>query len=187
MRRVVMGLASVSLAAVVMTPAGAIGRGAYPEPAPTERPQISLRVALCQSTFPDRVVAVTLTRTNLHNPEHFTFPAQMRGAKPALVRALATALCSLPLMPAGERCPADWGPTYSLQFALPESLGSVGGESRILPASVQTTGCELVRGGEVGTPWVARSPRFFTTLGAAIGLRHATRATFAGELATSGG
>ena len=146
------------------------------------------RFALCQDTFPDRVAVVTVTRSKPLNPEHFSFPARTRGTKPALVRALAHALCSLPKMPAEvQACPADWGPTYNLQFSLPKATGSVivGGDL-ISPVSVGTTGCEVVQGLN-GTRWATPSSKLYPALGAAIGLRRATAATFAGELVTSGG
>ncbi len=188
MRRAVMGLGATLLALAAMAPAGAVGRGPGPLPQLTQRPHIFARYALCADAFSDRVATVMVTRSKPLNPEHFSFPARTRGTKPALVRALARALCSLPKMPAGvQACPDDWGLTYNLQFSLPKPTGPVivGGDL-ISPVSVGTTGCEVVKG-VGGTRWAMSSSRLYPALGAAIGLRRATAATFAGQLALSGG
>ena len=188
MRRVAMGLGATLLALSVSLPAGAVGRGQVPLLGLSGGPRIVARFALCHDTFSDRVANVTVTRSKPLNPEHFTFPARIRGAKPTLVRTLAHTLCALAKMPAGvQACPADWGVTYSLRFTLPKPTSSVivGGDL-IGPVSLQATGCLVVKGlGE--TRWAMSSSKVFSALGAAIGLRKATQATFAGELVTSGG
>ena len=188
MRRVATGLGATLLALSASLSAGAVGRGRGPLLGLSERPHIVGRFALCQDTLSDRVTNVTVTRSKPLNPEHFTFPARTRGTKPALVRTLAHTLCALPKMPAGvQACPAEWGVTYSLRFTLPKPTSSVVvGSDPISLVSLQTTGRLVVRG-LGGTKWVLPSSKLFSALGTAIGLRHATQATFAGELETSGG
>lgn len=188
MRRVATSLGVTLLALVVSLPAGAVGRGQRPPLGLSDAPRVVALFALCQFTFSDRVAKVTVTRSKPLNPEHFTFPARTRGTKPALVRALAHALCALPKMPAGvQACPADWGVTYSLNFTLPKPTSSVvvGGDF-ISPVAVQATGCLVVKG-LGGTRWAMSRSKLFSVLGTAIGLQHATQSTFAGELVTSGG
>ncbi len=189
MRRTVLGLGATLLALAAVAPAGAVGRGPGPQPQLAQRPHIVARFALCQDTFPDRVAVVTVTRSKPLNHEHFSFPARTRGTKPALVRALAHALCSLPKMPAGvQACPADLGINYDLRFSLPKPRGSVTvGGDLIDPVWVQSTGCLEVKG-LGGMRWAMKSAsKLYSALGAAIGLRHATQATFAGHLVTSSG
>lgn len=187
MRRALLGLGALVLALAVAAPAGALERGAGPSPELTDGSHIVARYTLCQGASPDRVMTVTVARSKPLNPEHFTFPARTRGSRPAVVRALAHALCSLPMMPAGvQACPADWGANYRLQFSLAKSsVSGVVGASLINPISVQATGCEVVRG--LGTTrWAMSSAKLFAALGTAIGLRHATRATFAGQIVVHG-
>ena len=184
MKRMAMGLAAVLLT-LVAAPALAVVRGASPSDGPTSGPYVFGRYTLCQSSFPTRVVSVTVTRAKPYNAEHFSFPARTRGTNAAQVRALAIALCSLPAMPAGvQACPADWGANYELQFSLPRPKSTVVvGGAYISPVSLGATGCLVVKG--LGkTRWAMGSAKIFPALGAAIGLRHATQATFAGTLAS---
>ena len=181
MRRAVTGL--TALLTFVAAPAYAISRSAGTSDEPTSGPHIVGRYGLCQASLSGRVVAVTVTRAKPDNREHFSFPARSRGTNAAQVRALAHALCSLPVMPAGvQACPADWGANYELHFSLPKPTSPlvVGGDY-IGPVLLGSTGCEVVKG--LGTTrWAMGSNRVFSALGAAIGLRHATQATFAGTL-----
>lgn len=183
MKRMAVGLAAVLLT-LVAAPALAVVPSANPSDGPTSGPHVVGRYTLCQSSFPTRVVAVTVTRAKPYNAEHFSFPARTRGTNAAQVRALAIALCALPAMPAGvQACPADWGANYELEFSLPKPKSTVVvREVNISPVSLGATGCLVVRG--VGTTrWAMGSVKIFPALGAAIGLRHATQATFAGIIA----
>jgi len=118
-KRAMLGLGALVLALAVAVPAGAVERGAGALPELTDGSHIVAQYTLCQGALPDRVITVAVARSKPLNPEHFTFPARTRGSRPALVRALAHALCSLPMMPAGvQACPADWGANYRLQFSL---------------------------------------------------------------------
>lgn len=181
MRRAVTGL--TALLTLMAAPAYAVSRSAGTSDERTPGSHIVGRYGLCQESHLGRVVAVTVTRAKPDNREHFSFPARSRGTNAAQVRALAHALCSLPVMPAGvQACPADWGANYELHFSLPKPTSPlvVGGDY-IGPALLGSTGCEVVKG--LGTiRWAMGSNRVFSALGAAIGLRHATQATFAGTL-----
>ena len=181
MRRVATGL--TALLTLMAAPANAVSRSAGTSNEPTSGSHIVGRYALCQASMSKRVVAVTVSRAKPYNREHFSFPAQSRGTNAAQVRALAHALCSLPVMPAGvQACPADWGANYRLQFSLPKPKGTVVvGGAFISPVSLGATGCLVVKG--LGTTrWMMGSSKVFSALGTAIGLRHATQATFAGTL-----
>jgi hypothetical protein len=108
----------------------------------------------------------------LHNKyAPFEFPARVQITSPARARLLATAICELPRFPSGVvfSCPADLGVIYRVRF---------GDEGRV---SIDPGGCENVTGAG-SVRWAARSPRFWPEFGRALGLRGATRATFAGEL-----
>lgn len=86
----------------------------------------------------------------------FTFPAVVTVASAADARAVARALCALPLQPAGiVNCPADLGITYQLRFAA--------GGTRFHTVSIQPTGCEIASGiGKLRT--ISHAPGFWSVL-----------------------
>ena len=102
----------------------------------------------------------------------FSFPRTVVIERSARLVALARALCALPPLPADARaCPVDFLLHYALKTA----------EQRV-PIRIDPSGCQTVRG--LGTTrWAATRPRFWTALGDAIGLAHATIATFRGDSA----
>ena len=107
------------------------------------------------------------------NHLRFSFPAVLtRGAVSG--RQAARALCALPPMPSGVfHCPADLGVAYDLAFSAPGA--------KLATVILEPAGCETVSGlGSLRS--AARSPGFWRTLGAALGLRSANQATFAGSL-----
>jgi hypothetical protein len=100
------------------------------------------------------------------NHLHFAFPAGVTVSSPARARAVARAVCGLPLMPRGPMsCPADLGLSYRLSFAA---------GSRSFPVvTIMTGGCAVVKGaGPVR--WTARSPGFWAVLAHAMGLANRT-------------
>jgi hypothetical protein len=104
------------------------------------------------------------------------FPIQVTVTDPAIVRAVARALCGLPDMPRGVyHCPALLlGTAYTLHF-------SVGG--RPLPVVIiNSTGCETVTG--VGPVRRATSREFWQVLSRAI--RVSTPPVFGGDNPGSG-
>src|SRR6201996_3532989 len=66
------------------------------------------------------------------------------------VRALATALCTLPPMASGQSCPAASGGSVRLVFTA--------GEQGFPPVSVQESGCRRGTGARAGPAWSASSP-----------------------------
>jgi hypothetical protein len=66
------------------------------------------------------------------------------------VRALATALCALPLMPSGQSCTAASGESVRLVFA--------DGAQGFPPVSIQESGCRGVTGAGPTRSWSASSP-----------------------------
>jgi hypothetical protein len=120
---------------------------------------------------PAHVDRLTLSRTNT-NPERFTFPAEITITGVQQARAVAQALCQLPVMPRGVfHCPADFGISYRLDLVTSGHM--------LIPVHVQASGCQNVYGlGSVR--WIARSPAFWRALGKAAGLDHASYSTFSG-------
>ena len=76
------------------------------------------------------------------------------------VRALATALCTLPPMASGQSCPVAPGGSVRLVFAA--------GEQGFPPVSVQESGCRSVTGAGPVRSWSAASP-FGRQLSEAVG------------------
>ena len=149
-------------------------------------PSSSLRLArstglgLCQ--LRSKVNRLSVTRNHNANPITFTFPATVMSRDKARVQALARALCVLPRPPSTVMyCVVDLGVRYSLHF-----WDYMGNEAVARPVArvvvVDPWGCEFVTG-LGGTLWADTRPQFWTVLGAAIGLPHATRSTFAGTMA----
>lgn len=66
------------------------------------------------------------------------------------VRALATALCALPLTPSGQSCTAASGESVRLVFA--------DGAQGFPPVSIQESGCRGVTGAGPTRSWSASSP-----------------------------
>lgn len=76
------------------------------------------------------------------------------------VRALATALCALPLTPSGQSCTAASGGSVRLVFA--------DGAQGFPPVSIQESGCRGVTGAGPTRSWSASSP-FGQMLSEAVG------------------
>lgn len=127
--------------------------------------------AVCaNATHVDRL---TIDRLNLlHNRFHFLAPAQVTVTDAHQAQAVARALCALP--PVGHRsysCPADWGIRYRLRFAVRQHW--------FRPVTVAATGCTMVTGlGSVRL--ISGLFGFWSVLGKAAGLGHASFAAFAG-------
>jgi hypothetical protein len=121
-----------------------------------------------------RVDRLMVERVNLirQNHPHFTFPAKITVSDPAKARSVAQAACALPPTPSGSfSCPADMGIMYRLTFT---AAGK-----KLPPVRAEATGCNEVRG--IGqTRWTARSPGFWRTLGAAMGIGHPNNSPFGG-------
>jgi hypothetical protein len=90
------------------------------------------------------------------------------------VRQVERALCQLPVRPPGTyHCPPDFGMSYSLSFWA--------GDLALPVVTVDPTGCQLVGGMPGPARWTALSPGFWRVLGSAVGLRHASIASFSGQ------
>ena len=135
---------------------------------------------VCVCSLITNVDQLTVTRNRPLNHETFTFSASVKSTNASHIRALAKSLCALPVMPRPLRaCTIDLGVRYSLNFA----ATTVKGPEPIRPIIVSVTGCQVVNGLSP-TRWVSPNPHFWTVLGTAIGLPHATQATFAGKIAS---
>ena len=175
LRLLALGACLVAFAA----PAGAATRARLA--GPTAGP-VSSRAAgpvdLCDGSTAAHVGRLRVTRSHPLNPERFDLPALAASERVPALRALAAVLCALPRVGQGVfSCPIDLGVTYTLQFFL--APGPSRDALAVRPVSYDATGCQFVTG--AGTPRRA-SAAFTAALGAALGLRHATDATFAGAL-----
>jgi hypothetical protein len=108
----------------------------------------------------------------------FSFPATVVVSKITFVRDVARALCNLPKfprLPVAMSCPIDFGPTYHLVFS---------DRDRIFPVIIaDPRGCQVVTGAGP-TRWADPSPKFWHTLGVAMGLKSPTWASFTPALPT---
>jgi hypothetical protein len=120
-----------------------------------------------------RVDRLTIDRLNpLHQNFRFAVPAQITVTDAHRAQAVARALCALPPMGHGVyNCPADWGIRYQLRFAARQHL--------FRPVTADATGCRMVTG--LGPArLITGVSGFWSTLGNAAGLSHASLATFTG-------
>jgi hypothetical protein len=176
----IVAISSVLLALVVPATTVFAATSAYQHhSAESSRPDVANRISVC--SLVTSVNRLTVTRNRPLNHETFTFPATVKSTNTSRIRALAKALCALPVIPTGViACPADLGVRYTLNFG----SSTAKTPSPINPVIVASTGCQFVTGIS-RTRWVERTPAFWPVLGAAIGLPRATEATFRGKL-TSG-
>jgi hypothetical protein len=195
--RVAWGLAPLCAAAAVASivlaacgssqvPGAASGASPSPSPSPTVATTVggssataspsatAMQVALCQRTA--SVTGLVIVRNGVVRVPvlQIAFPNQVTVASPARARAVARALCALPLMPHGIfSCPnLAVGTTYQLRFTA---------DGRRLPAVIiEATGCEVVTG--VGSArWVSTSPGFWRVLATAAHLTPPDRSVFSGD------
>lgn len=140
-------------------------------------PHASSHLVLCENVLREKMRRLTVTRNTPPNPTIFAFPRKTSGTDPTLIRALALALCKLPVIPKeAMSCPDDLGIRYTLHFT---NTGDIGGTST-KDVVVAPTGCETVTG--LGaTRWVLTRLGFWSALGKSIGLQDATRSTFVGD------
>jgi hypothetical protein len=127
--------------------------------------------AACANTR--QIDRLTIDRLNvLHQNFRFSVPAQITVTDAYQAQAVARALCALPPLGHGVyNCPADWGIRYRLRFAARHHW--------FQPVTVDATGCRMVTGlGPVRL--ISGAFGFWSVLGKAAGLGHASLATFAG-------
>ncbi len=122
--------------------------------------------ALCSTQVGVTRLVVNRVTSLPRNHLRFAFPAGITVSSPARARAVAAAVCGLPLMPRGPMsCPVDLGLGYRLSFAA---------GSRSFPVvTVTPGGCGGVAGAGPER-WTARSPGFWTVLAHGMGLAHGT-------------
>jgi len=133
----------------------------------------SAQAMLCQNTA--AVTSLQIVRIHgVRVPEAQTaFPARFAIIGPAGARAVARALCALPVMPPGiMSCPMLFpGTSYQLRFGV---------TGRPLPVvTIEATGCDTVTG--VGHVRRATSAAFWRVLATAAGLSPPGQAVFSGS------
>jgi len=126
---------------------------------------------------PGALTSAHITRDDLlDNPLVFGVPAKVTVTDRGKVHALASALCTLPLLPKGPIfCPADLGVRYLVVFSAKSVI-----RARV---TIELGGCETVTGLD-GTRWASKTPRLWHVLADALGRPHATYAEIAGRLNT---
>ena len=80
---------------------------------------------------------------------------------PQAVTRLAADVRSLPVLPAGEHCPADLGTVYTLTFVQPSATWT---------AVLHAQGCETVQLDTGETLWAVSAPSFWSDLASALGI-----------------
>ncbi len=149
----VIGLAACGSAAPGASHPATAGTGHVQEPAAVSA---SPGVPLCAATQTvDRVVASPMS-----SQLRTLFPRGITIADAPQVRALAAALCTLPLMPTGLHCPAATGGEVRLVFAA--------GRQDFQAVSIQNSGCRAVTGAGPAR-WWSRSPQFGQLLSRTVG------------------
>jgi hypothetical protein len=129
------------------------------------------RDGLCSDVAAVTRLAVTRVTALPRSHLHFTFPAGVTVTSPAEARAVARALCALPVMPSGVMsCPMDWGVSYRLDFAA--------GRTSFPGITAAASGCNAVHG--AGAVRQADSAGFWIVLGAAMGIKHAAGSALRG-------
>ncbi|MGO8876869.1 MAG: hypothetical protein ACLQNG_14030 [Acidimicrobiales bacterium] len=168
----VLGLIGIGIGAM-----SAAGQGALADPGQSHalrtsaQPPGSAASGLCGSVSSITGAVVHRVVALPQNHPKFSFPAVVRIRSTGAAKRVARTLCALPRFPEGVySCPVDLGISYNIEFSLAGATKTV---------SVNPWGCETVGG--------AISPRRATSgmwpvLGSAMGLRHATRSTFAGTI-----
>lgn len=178
------------LAAAVLAVVPAVTSGALSHPTDfSSRATLARasKVSLCERRgghyiYLSRVNRLSVVRSRPLNKETFIFASVVHSARVGAIRDLARAFCNLPpVTSAAMSCPADFGVDYTLTFAVKGGGPSSG--VALAPVVVDATGCTTVTG-LVHVRWTIGRPHFFAVFGAAIGLAHASRDTFAGTLAS---
>ena len=119
-----------------------------------------MRVPLCAAAHRVDRVVVTLTAARPASHRRQILPRRIVIRDTPRVRALAAALCALPLMPAAVPCPADFGGAFRLVF--------VAGRRGFHPVRIQLSGCRSVTGAGPARWWL-RSAQFGRLLSRALG------------------
>lgn len=101
----------------------------------------SAAVPLCAAARRTDRVVLSLTAS----PGHVILPRRSTISNAPRVRALAAALCALPPMPTGQRCPAALGGAVRLMF-------TAGGRG-FQPVRIQDSGCPHVSGVGPARTW----------------------------------
>jgi len=129
------------------------------------------RSGLCSQVPAVTKLAVSRAVALPGNHLHFAFPAGVTVTSPAEARAVARALCALPVMPSAPMpCPMDQGVSYRLDFAA--------GRTSFPGIRAAAGGCNPVTG--AGPVRRAGSAGFWTVLGHAIGLKRAAGSALRG-------
>ncbi len=102
-------------------------------------------------------VAIVRTPGNLVLP-----PVDRTITDAQMAARLAADIESLPPFPPAERCPIDFGTTYTLTFVLPDGSSWT--------ATVAAQGCQVVHVASQPTQWAMHSPGFWDDLTTALGL-----------------
>ncbi len=167
--------AGLVLAGLLAVGLGACGVGTVGAASPPAGPgKTAPHGTLCESIASLDGLVVTRTDAFPENGTRFSFPATVTVDHVREVREVATELCGLPAFPSGMRsCPIDRGIGYKLAFAA--------SDHRFPAVTIDPMGCEGTSGGGLGVRWLENTPKFWASLGQAMGIPAASRVTFAGS------
>jgi hypothetical protein len=142
------------------------GSGGTPAPG-----GVAGRHGLCSQVPAVTRLAVSRVTALPRSHLRFAFPAGVTVTSPAEARAVARALCTLPVMPGGVMsCPMDQGVSYRLDFAA--------GRTSFPGITAAASGCNAVNG--AGAVRRAGSAGFWTVLGHAMGINRAASSALRG-------
>ena len=123
---------------------------------------------------------LTVVRTGGFPGDHlqFTFPAKVTVSDQNQVQIVAKALCALPVVRSHGTmsCPSDGGIRYLLTFS---------NNDQTFPVVTLGGPCGFIQGLIKGQ-WTYQSPRFWHTLGTAMGIKGANLLTFDGQSSNTG-
>lgn len=172
---------TLALAAIVLAGCGtAGGGGAAGHPAGTRQAKASATAATASAGVPlcasARKVNSAVARLTASRAREI-LPRQLTITDTSQARALAAALCALPPMPRGMRCPLPLGGELRVEFT--------GGGHAYLPLRIQDSGCASVAGLGPLRQW-SWSSRAGQLLGqAAVGYGRLTPGTHASSVPTA--
>ena len=134
---------------------------------------------LCRSIPSLSTLTVNRSVFAPNQPVQFTFPATVTVSNETQVQIVAKALCKLPHISRTTNCPSGPPQPFWYDFTFL-------GQGKTFPlVRLILNGCDAVQGLIKGQ-WVLQSPKFWRTLGTAMGLKGATQATFAGKSTSVG-
>jgi hypothetical protein len=138
--------AALGLVACGSVAATGAGHRAAAGPATASAARVTARAPLCRADHQVNQLEIRLTASR---PREI-LPRALTTTDAARVRAVAAAICALPPVPKGQRCPIAPGAALLLVFAGPGH--------GFTPVRIQDTGCPSLTGAGPARQWSWSSP-----------------------------